>query len=181
MKFALRWPVFIALERLQDEPVRFDETFAPGDIEYSTDGLRQVSALKVAGIASLLGAEIHVRGTLGTQLELECARCLEPVALTVKRDFDLYYRSLDESPEQDEIAVPRGEEELGFYSGDGLQLEDVAKEQVLLSLPMRTVCRADCKGLCPHCGINRNRETCSCAAPLPDPRWEALKKISPVK
>ncbi len=163
--------MFIALEQLQDEPVRFDETFAPGEIEYSTDGLRQISALRVAGIASLLGAEIHVRGTLGTQLELECARCLEPVAPTVKRDFDLYYRSLDESPEQDEIAVPRGEEELG----------DVAKEQVLLSLPMRTVCRADCKGLCPHCGINRNRDTCTCAAPLPDPRWEALKKISPVK
>jgi uncharacterized protein len=173
--------VFIALEQLQEEPVRFDESFAPGQIEYSTEGLRQVAPLKVAGIASLLGDEIHVRGALSTQLELECARCLEPAALTVKRDFDLYYRSLDESPKQDEIAVPRGEEELAFYSGDGLLLEDVAKEQVLLSLPMRTVCRPDCKGLCPHCGINRNRESCTCAAPAIDPRWEALKKISPVK
>ena len=173
--------MFIALEQLEEEPVRFEETFAPDQMEYATEGLRQVAPLKVAGIASLLGAEIHVRGSLATQLELECARCIEPVAQTVKRDFDLYYRSLDESPEQDEIAVPRGEEELGFYSGDGLLLEDVAKEQVILSLPMRSVCRPDCKGLCPHCGINRNRETCTCSAPAVDPRWEGLKKFSPVK
>ena len=58
-----------------------------------------------------------------------------------------------------------------------LVLEDVAKEQVLLSLPMRAVCREDCKGLCPHCGINRNRETCDCQAAKVDPRWEALKKF----
>ncbi len=173
--------MFIAVEQLQEEPVRFEESFAPGQIEYATEGLRQVAALRVAGIASLLGAEIHIRGSLATQLELECARCLEPVAQTVKRDFDLYYRSLDESPKEDELAVPRGEEELGFYSGDGLLLEDVAKEQVLLSLPMRSVCRADCKGLCPHCGINRNRETCTCAEPAADPRWEALKRLIPGK
>jgi uncharacterized protein len=171
--------VFIALERLQEEPVRFEETFAPGLIEYAIEGLRQTAALHVAGIASLLGSEIHVQGALTTQLELECARCIEPVAQAVKRDFDLYYRSLEESPKEDELAVPRGEEELGFFSGDGLLLEDVAKEQVILSLPMRCVCREDCKGLCPHCGINRNRETCTCAEPAGDPRWEALKKFSP--
>jgi uncharacterized protein len=171
--------VFIALEQLQEEPVRFKESFAPGQIDYATEGLRQVAALQVAGMASLLGEEIHVRGSLATLLELECARCLEPVTQPVKRDFDLYYRSLDESPREDELAVPRGEEELAFYSGEGLQLEDVAKEQVLLSLPMRTVCRPDCKGLCPHCGINRNRETCTCAEPARDPRWDALKNLSP--
>ena len=160
--------MFIALEQLQEEPVRFKESFAPDQIEYATEGLRQVAALQIAGIASLLGAEIHIRGMLTTQLELECLR-LQAVVQAVKRDFDLYYRSLDESPREDELAVPRGEEELAFYSGEGLLLEDVAKEQVLRSLPMRTVCRADCKGLCPHCGINRNRETCACAEPAATP------------
>ena len=171
--------MFIALEQLQEEPVRFEESFAPDQMEYATEGLRQVAALQVKGIATLLEREIHIRGTLATQLELECARCLDPVVQRVKRDFDLYYRSLKDSPAQDELAVPRGEEELGFYSGEGLLLEDVAKEQVLLSLPMRSVCRADCKGLCPHCGINRNRETCTCAEPARDFRWEVLKKLSP--
>jgi uncharacterized protein len=51
-------------------------------------------------------------------------------------------------------------------------LEDVLREQVLLSLPVRTLCKPDCKGLCPHCGVNRNSQACNCAGD--DPRWEAL-------
>ena len=58
-----------------------------------------------------------------------------------------------------------------------LQLEDVLREQVLLAVPLKVVCRDDCKGLCPSCGVNRNAESCSCAPPLGDPRWSALKDI----
>ena len=123
----------------------------------------------------MLEREIHIQGNLETRLELDCARCLEQVVAPVKRKFDLFYHPLDECPDGNEQAVPRGEEELEFYSGPGLLLEDVVKEQVLLSLPMRSVCRPDCKGLCPQCGINRNRETCNCSAPTGDPRWAALK------
>jgi uncharacterized protein len=169
--------VLITLEQLQDDPVRFDERFPAGQIDDAILGLRQAAGLRVTGIASLIEREIHIKGDLATELNLECARCLEPLTLPVKRKFDLFYVPLAEKPEEDEQAVPRGEEELGFYSGEALVLEDVAKEQVLLSLPMRAVCREDCKGLCPHCGINRNRESCDCQAAKVDPRWEALKKF----
>jgi uncharacterized protein len=53
-------------------------------------------------------------------------------------------------------------------------LEDVLREQVLLSLPVRTLCKPDCKGLCPRCGANRNLQPCSCDEGPSDPRWEAL-------
>jgi uncharacterized protein len=56
-------------------------------------------------------------------------------------------------------------------------LEDVLREQVLLSLPARTLCKADCKGLCPHCGVDRNTQTCTCAEAEFEPRWEALAGI----
>ena len=166
----------IQLEQLQEEPVLFDESFAPGLIDYTAEGIRQVAALKVKGIATLLEREIHIQGSLETRVEMDCARCLEPVAQDVKRPFDLFYHPLDDSPEGSELAVPRGEEDLGFYSGPGLVLEEVAKEQVLLSLPMRSICRPDCAGWCPICGINRNREKCNCSEPTGDPRWAALKK-----
>jgi uncharacterized protein len=166
--------VFIALEQLEEHPVQFDEVFPPGRIDYGLEEIRQVAPLKVQGKASLLASEIQVVGRLETELELICARCLEPLRRPVKRVFDLFYQPLSEAPE-DEQAVPRGEEEVGFYR-DGLQLEDVAKEQVLLTLPMRSLCREDCKGLCPVCGGSRNREDCKCAARLTDPRWDALKK-----
>jgi uncharacterized protein len=69
------------------------------------------------------------------------------------------------------------ETEIGYYQGDSLALEDVLREQVLLSLPVRTLCKPDCKGLCPRCGVNRNRQVCSCDAGPSDPRWEALADL----
>ena len=56
-------------------------------------------------------------------------------------------------------------------------LEDVLREQVLLSLPVRTLCRPDCKGLCPHCGENRNQKECTCAEMETDPKWAALGEL----
>lgn len=169
--------MFIALEELREHPVRFNEVFAPGLIDYGLEEMRQVGALKVSGTAALLEPEIEVKGKLETELEFNCARCLEPSRLAVKRVFDLFYHPLADVPGEDELQVPQGEEELGFYQGDGLLLEDVAKEQVLLTLPMRALCREDCKGLCPVCGGNRNRQDCKCEAHPTDPRWDALKKI----
>ena len=67
-----------------------------------------------------------------------------------------------------------GETEIGYYQKDSLLLEDVLREQVLLSLPVRTLCKPDCKGLCPRCGQNRNHQTCTCDKGPSDPRWEAL-------
>lgn len=169
--------MFISVEELQEHPVRFDESFGPGRIDYQSEGLRQVAELNIVGVASLLGQEIEVKGRLVTELELSCARCLEPSHHLVRRSFDLYYQPLVESPKTDELEVPRGEEEVGFYQGEGLVLEDLAREQVLLTLPMRSLCRDDCKGLCPQCGGNRNKEACKCETHLTDARWDALKKI----
>jgi len=169
--------LFISVEELQEHPVRFDEVFGPGKIDYQSEGFRQVTDLNVAGVASLLDTEIQVKGRLITELEMPCARCLEPSRQLVRRSFDLTYQPLVEAPKADELEVPPGEEEVGFYQGEGLLLEDLAREQVLLTLPMRTLCRDDCKGLCPQCGGNRNKEACKCEAHLTDARWDALKKI----
>src|SRR5207244_12287968 len=69
------------------------------------------------------------------------------------------------------------EAEISYYQGQGLRVEDVLREQVLLAVPVKAICREECKGLCPHCGRNLNLEQCSCAEPVEDPRWAALKDI----
>jgi uncharacterized protein len=76
-----------------------------------------------------------------------------------------------------ERAISTSETEIGYYNGDGLVLEDVLREQVLLSLPEKTLCRADCNGLCPSCGRNLNTEQCSCESTAVDPRWNALSDL----
>ncbi len=167
--------MFIAVEQLQEQRVSFDESFPPGHIEYSMEGLQQVEPLTVRGAANLLGDEIEVRGRLATTVEVICARCLDPARHAVEVSFDLVYRPIGSMRRSDEFQVPRGEEEIGFYRGGGLLLEGVAKEQVLLSLPMKSVCRGDCRGLCPTCGRNLNRESCDCSVPGIDPRFEGLR------
>lgn len=71
------------------------------------------------------------------------------------------------------------EDELGLteYAGDAIDLEQMMREQFYLALPMKPLCQPDCKGLCPVCGKNRNRETCSCESTWVDPRFEVLKNF----
>jgi uncharacterized protein len=110
-------------------------------------------------------------------LELDCARCVEPVAQDITREFELLYRPLGADAGRDALSVTDAEAEIGYYQGDGILLEDVLREQVLLALPLKVTCREDCKGLCVHCGKNLNEGPCSCATAMEDPRWTALREI----
>ena len=74
-------------------------------------------------------------------------------------------------------SVTDAEAEIGYYEGEGLLLEHTLREQVLLALPLRSICRDDCKGLCPQCGKNLNEVQCDCVDEVEDPRWSALKEI----
>jgi hypothetical protein len=64
-----------------------------------------------------------------------------------------------------------------FFEGDGLFLADVLAEQVNLAIPMKIICRSDCRGLCPHCGANLNNEECRCEKHGSDPRLAPLARL----
>ena len=89
----------------------------------------------------------------------------------------MLYRPQGADAGRDELSVTDAEAEIGYYQGEGILLEDVLREQVLLALPLKSTCREDCKGLCPQCGKNLNQEPCSCSEPAEDPRWAVLKDI----
>ena len=177
--------MLIELAELELHPVDFHEEFPPGAIDLGED-VRQLAGLKTAGRAQLVEEhhgkrnvikDIRLNGELSTSLEVPCARCLDLVVEPVKREFDLLYRPLGTDAGNEELSVTVAEAEVGYYQGEGLMLEDVLREQVLLSVPLKALCREDCKGLCPTCGKNRNTEPCSCPPALGDPRWSALRDI----
>ena len=177
--------MFIELEDLKIHPVDFREEFSPGVIDLGSE-VRQRSPLRSEGRADLVEEhhgkhkvvqDIRVKGKLETSLEVACARCLDPVVHQVERSFDLLYRPLGTDSGHEELSVTDAEAEIGYYEGEGLLLEDTLREQVLLSVPLKALCREDCKGLCPQCGKNLNQEQCSCAATREEPRWAALKDI----
>ena len=172
--------------QLQNEPLVFLEEIAPGRIEYTPD-TTQVGTLPVEGRADLLVEhrgpdgdveDIRVRARFDGNFQVECARCLEPVAVPLAGDFYLIFRPEHADAEAGERAITLDETEIGYYGKAGLLLEDVVREQVLLSLPGRTLCAADCKGLCAQCGQNLNDGACGCAPVAADPRWNALEGLA---
>ena len=177
--------MFLDIKELELRPLDFEEDFAPGVIDLGSEAL-QKTPLRTSGRAELVEEhhgkhqvikDIRLRGHLSAGLELQCARCLDTVKQDVSRDFELLYRPLGADAGRDELSVTDAEAEIGYYQNNGLLLEDVLREQVLLALPLKITCRPDCKGLCPQCGKNLNQEQCSCSTEREDPRWAALKEV----
>lgn len=112
-----------------------------------------------------LGKKVAIKGTLSTTLRLRCDRCLEPFDKQLEKEFK-YYLSM--TPYVGDLDIELSEEDLNLTFVDGYYLcaDEIIREQILLSIPMKTVCSAHCKGLCPVCGCNLNFETCSCAEKL---------------
>ncbi len=170
---------------LEREAVDFDESLVPGTIDF-VDDMRQLDVVHTAGRADLLKEhrgpgeivpDIRVRAALQTRMEVPCARCLEPVEQAIDTSFDLIFRPIGVDGEGADRSITTSETEIGYYEGDGLLLEDVLREQVLLALPAKTLCSEDCKGLCVECGRNRNTDPCDCAHAPADPRWSSLETI----
>ena len=170
---------------LERQAIDFDESLAPGTIDFVED-VRQTGILHTSGRADLLKEhrgpgeivdDIRIRASLDTRMEVACARCLEPVQQALETSFDLIFRPAAADSDNADHAISTSETEIGYYEGDGVLLEDVLREQILLALPAKTLCREDCKGLCVECGRNRNTDPCDCAATSVDPRWSSLQAI----
>jgi uncharacterized protein len=177
--------MFIKIKDLELRKILFDEDLQPGAIDLGPD-VQQKRAVHVAGQAELIREnrgsrvvveDIRVVGKLSTQLEMRCARCLDPIKRDLSEAFDLIYRPQGVDAAGAEVAISSAETEIGYYQGQGLLLEDVLKEQMLLALPVKEICSTECKGLCPQCGRNLNAEQCDCVTTMPDPRWAALEDI----
>jgi len=107
---------------------------------------------------------IMAAGTVSAPWRGECRRCGGPVEGMVVAEVHERYAPVG-GADRDEEAYP--------LTGDELDLEPLARDAVLLELPLAPLCADDCRGLCPTCGANLNTDPCGCAAPA-DPRWSAL-------
>jgi uncharacterized protein len=178
--------MLITPAQLVEEPLQLDESVPAGAIDYAPD-IMQIGPLNLKGQAELIVEhrgpkdfvdDIRLRASFSGEFEQLCARCLEPVREPLSGSFDLIFRPGGVDNEPGERAITEDETEIGYYEESGLLLEDAVREQVLLSLPGRTLCKEDCKGLCPQCGVNRNLATCECVDKPVDPRLAALAGIA---
>jgi uncharacterized protein len=121
--------------------------------------------------------KVRLVGRMKTILELDCSRCLEPFQIPVDAAIDLMFLPGSANTGLPESEIEDEDVGVSYYHDDVIDLTEVMREQCHLALPMKPLCREDCKGLCPVCGVNRNRETCDCQATWVDPRLEPLRAL----
>jgi uncharacterized protein len=175
----------IDVSKIPEEGLHLDEALQPSELR--VDG-EQSFTLEPGGrlVADLEKGDedsVHVRGRLTATLGLTCGRCLDASTRTVDQALDLFYlphRADAAVDEEDEVELSERDMVVAYYRGDRLDLGETVREQLYLAVPMRHLCRDDCKGICPRCGANRNTAPCNCQPEEPslaDPRLAELGKL----
>jgi DUF177 domain-containing protein len=165
------------LSRLRSGVERLDRRYEPAAFHLDDDELRLVAPVSLTGEARKDARKVRLVGRVATTLECQCSRCLEPFAVPVDAAFDLLFLPADANTGQSEQEVAEDDLGVGYYRDDVIDLGEVMREQFYLALPMKPLCRDDCRGLCPVCGVNRNVSPCSCQIEWVDPRMSALKQV----
>jgi uncharacterized protein len=122
------------------------------------------------------GQEVLVTGDIQAAVPLTCSRCLESFPGRVRATVDL--RFAPRPAGADSVELGRDDLDVDFYANDQLDLSRVLETETTLALPMKPLCRDDCRGLCTVCGANRNVVPCTCPERPADPRLAVLGDLS---
>ena len=122
--------------------------------------------------------DLWAEGLYTAEGEAPCDRCSEPVAVRFAKAFRSLLVPKAREPAGTSQAELREEDlDVGYYDGRGLEVNDIFWEQVALELPLKVICSEECRGICPSCGANRNREPCSCSAGTSQGPFDVLKNL----
>ena len=177
---------FILFDEIdKDGPQSYSRTYSVSPDELGRVEIVSIGPVSITALASKgnLPAEYAVEGSAKFTADPACSRCLEPYPFASSSTFHLRFRPRPELPPQEEdaeIEIAPDELDIEFYTDRAISLRELALEQIQLSIPMKTLCEEKCLGLCPQCGVNRNRETCACETSVVDERWGALREIQQV-
>jgi len=160
-----------------DRQFTYDMPAPPGGVEAVSIG-----EVHLSGTLNRTGGGIDFRGDIETVATTACSRCLEPYALPMALHFRLLYTLETDTHSRGERRVDEESITHARYDGARINLGELLEEQVYLGLPLKPLCRADCRGLCTRCGTNLNFGTCDCAetqdgSRTEDPRLLTLKTL----
>lgn len=141
---------------------------APTDLRVELIGVLPGSPVEMDIRLESVMEGVLASGSARAQLTGECARCLGPIEDTLDVSFQELYVYPESDAEEDEAAR---------LDGELLDLEPVLRDAVVLALPFRPVCRADCPGLCVECGVRLADHPGHSHSESVDPRWGALAAL----
>lgn len=120
--------------------------------------------------------KVLVDGSVKMSASLQCCRCLSDFSCPVNVEFREEYTPSDETDLKGDQELSGDEMGISFFDGEEIDIEAIVKEQVLLELPMKPLCKNDCQGICSRCGTDLNEQSCNCKDDHIDARLAPLAK-----
>ena len=167
----------IQLENLEGGKGDFAHVYQPDELNPVDERIRLTEPATVKGKVRLSGNEVFVNGHIDARAQVECDRCLQQIELPVSADFALEYITGSDYESSEMAELTEDAMAVSVFDGKAIDVDEIVKEQILLAVPTRLLCREDCKGICPECGIDKNTGECQCVKDDIDPRWAALKNL----
>lgn len=176
--------MIIPLRAVRKETRRFEFTLAPGWWQ-AEPGRADVVGLSGPVAVEMSLAKTVTRGVdnyvldgrFSGRFRLRCARCLVIYEQALSGDFRLFLAPAHAVVHETEVELSPEDLAFEFIVGDEINLAEVTREQIYLALPMVSVCREGCRGLCPHCGADLNQGPCGCSAEGGHPGFAKLKAL----
>ena len=173
--------MIIDLKAIPQEGIRSFEFCLDEDWWKSDDQNYQVLGLSTPFTVKIViyraGDKFVLEGDLTGGLQVKCDRCLEVYNRDVRSEFRLFLALPSMDIDKAEIELLDEDMEVGFTKGEEVDLDEIIKEQIYLSLPIKLLCKENCLGLCPTCGCNLNEKECKCEKDHGHPGFSKLKSL----
>jgi uncharacterized protein len=169
--------MLLDLSRFRTGTEHIDRQYEPAEFAGRNEDFQVTAPVRLVLDVKKDGHKVRLVGRVAGTMQIDCSRCLEAFTIPVDATFDTLFLPASQNTGEGERAVEEDDLGVSYYKDDEIDLGEVIREQFYLALPMKPLCRADCRGLCPICGVNRNRETCSCQTEWVDPRMQPLRKL----
>lgn len=164
------------LQAIKEFPARITLEEECSGLDIGSDGISPIGNTSVELSIVLSNQVYYCTGEAACEVNIECSRCLEPYMLNLHGTLDFSIRETADGTSDSGDEIP--DEEIIIASGTGqVDISGQIREALLLELPLKPLCEEDCRGICPHCGVNRNEEDCDCRTDSEDPRWDGLRDL----
>lgn len=167
----------IELENLERGSGSFAHTYPPDELTFDEHDLRLLAPVRVDGRIRRQDGEVELRGKLSTSMAIPCGRCLKSVELPIEVEFSERFAPEVAWKNDEQHELQQEDLDLAVFDGEGIELDDLVREEIILAMPGHTLCQEQCRGLCPDCGTDLNTGSCECATKQIDSRWEKLKDV----
>jgi uncharacterized protein len=167
----------IDVEKLDEAGGKFSRTYQPDDLRFDEHDLTLIEPVIVDGRIRRKGVEVELHGNLRAKVAVACGRCLKSVELPIEVVFTERFTPAVSWKHEEQHELSEEDLDLSAFDGEGIELDDLVREEIMLAMPGHVLCSEECKGLCPDCGIDFNTGSCDCATRRIDSRWDKLKEL----